>query len=100
MTTRTFSASLAGVGDEVKIQAEAERILGGATTNETLQAVARAIAELQVLTVTAPDGWDVEEVDPFDDDAVAEVMRAHGGLRAAEVKFRLGNKPDGAPTGS
>ena len=91
------------IRDQVGIQAEARRILGGATDDKDLENMAFALAELGTLTVAGPEGWDLSAVDPFDEEAMNRVWRVYGVLRAAGARFRPGPGPArqaaGAPAG-
>jgi hypothetical protein len=99
--SRTFKVEVPGIGaftfrqrtmrDQIRIEAEAGRILGGSTENAGLEAIARTMATLGVLTVESPPGWSVDDMDPFDDGAVESLMKVHGGLRDAERRFRDGS---------
>lgn len=82
--------------DQVRIEAEALRILGGPTEDRDLHHVALAMATLLVLQVQAPDGWDVEALDPLDQAEAGKLWQVYGRLRTAEESFRAGAKPGGA----
>lgn len=107
---RTYPVEVPGVGnfvfrrrvlrDQVGIEAEAIRILGGPTEDKGLQSTALALATLAALTVTAPDEWDLDNVDPLDDEAVARVFQVYGRLRQAEDDFRRGSKPERPAVGA
>ena len=86
----TFTFRRRTIRDQVGIEAEELRILGGPCADKELRTIARAIAELAALTVTAPEGWSVADVDPFDDEAMARVFLVYGVLRAAGARFRRG----------
>lgn len=74
--------------DEIKIQVEYARMIEGVEPTEWLALVAGWIAALRVLTVRAPDGWDIEAMDPLDDDTYARLMKVHAALVAQERSFR------------
>lgn len=65
---------------EIKISVEFARITEGAPVDEFTAVFCRAIAELKVLTVTCPEGWVIEDMDPFDDDSYAKVFKVRGAL--------------------
>lgn len=105
MMNRTFPVPVDGVGtftfrrrtmrDQLKIEAEATSILGAPLdgTDGRLSMSAVALATLGVLTVAAPDGWDLDAVDPLDEEAVARVFAVYEAFRNEEARFRGGAKP-------
>jgi len=93
-----FSVDVEGVGtfvfarrtmrDEIKIQREFARIIDGVEPTAWLATVGGWIADLSVLTVEAPEGWNIEELDPLDDETYAKLARVHTQLRDKERSFR------------
>ena len=77
---------------QFKIEALATRMLGGETASDTLYRMAVTFATVSHLTVTAPEGWSVEDVDPLDNEQMDRVQKVFGRLRAAEETFRAGSK--------
>ena len=75
------------IRDQIRIEADAERLLGGPVEDIGLSNAAFALATLQVLTVAAPPGWDLGAVDPLDRAALEDVYRVFGRLRAQEDSF-------------
>jgi hypothetical protein len=55
------------------------------------------ISPLKVLTVSAPDGWDLDGMDPLDEDTYSKLMRVHDALREKEGSFR--RKPNSQSSG-
>ncbi|WP_431860130.1 hypothetical protein [Azospirillum sp.] len=100
MMDRTHSVTVDGVGtfvfrrramrDQIRIEADAVRILGGPIEDDGLRSWALAMATLAALTVSAPDGWDLDTIDPLDEGATAKVLMVYGRLRETEEKFRKG----------
>ncbi|MDR3515189.1 MAG: hypothetical protein P4M00_05190 [Azospirillaceae bacterium] len=101
MTTKTFTVDVDGVGrfvfrqrqirDTLRIEAETCRILGGPLSDPIVADYvhsARCMATLALLTVQAPDGWSIDQADPFDDEAFAILWKVHAGLRQQEDSFR------------
>lgn len=86
--------------DEIKIQVEYARLIEGVTPTEWLALVCGWIASLRTLTVQAPDGWDIDEMDPLEDETYARLQKVHSALVAKERSFRSangeGNKAPGA----
>jgi hypothetical protein len=75
--------------DQFRIEGEASRLLGGPVDDPLLRAGAVAFATLAVLTITAPDGWNLDTLDPFDPSGSAgRLFQVHGALREAEDRFR------------
>lgn len=98
-----FTITVEGVGaftfakrtmrDELRIAAEFSRICEGVETpNEFLQTVGSWISTLRVLTVAAPDGWDLDAMDPLDADTYAQLFQVHRALREKEGSFRRKGK--------
>ncbi len=88
----TFTFRRRVIRDQIRIEAEAFRILGGPIDDADLHHIALAMATLSTLTVTAPKGWNVEELDPLERSETAKLWSVYGGLRAAEEKFRSSNE--------
>ncbi len=111
MTTRTpkatdFTIDVEGVGrftfarrnmgDELAIQREFAEILQGIDKPTAwLETMGGWLSTLRVLTVRAPDGWDLDELDPLDNETYAKLNRVYEGLRDKERSFRAGSKPTG-----
>ena len=100
--TGTFPVSVDGVGDFVfkrrsldaqfKIEAAAVRFLGGETASDSLYRMAMSFATVSHLAVTVPDGWNIDEIDPLDNEQLDRVHLVFRRLRAAEETFRAGAK--------
>ena len=99
MSIKPYQLEVDGIGeftfrrrnmrDQIRIEAEAERITGGPVENKSpLQRAAIAIATLSVLTVKAPDGWDVDAMDPLEQADVETVLKVAGEVYEAEARFR------------
>ena len=106
---KTLTATVEGIGaftfrrrtlrDEIKIGAEHERLTEGLeATSDGFRRLTYMLAALDVLTVTAPEGWDPMAMDPLDAESFTKVGAVYGGLREAEERFRAGAGPD--PEGS
>jgi hypothetical protein len=80
--------------DEMRVAAEYSRLTEGVETpTEFLASMAGWISTLKVMTVEAPDGWDLDMMDPFDDEASENILKAYAGLRAKEASFRKTKNP-------
>lgn len=94
----TFTFGRRTMADEIKIQVEYARIIEGVEPTEWLSRVGGWISTLKVLTVRAPEGWDIDEMDPLDEDVYENMMLVYLALRAKEDSFR--RKPGtGSETG-
>lgn len=76
------------LGDQMRIEGDSDRMLGGPVSDPGLRGISLALATLGRLTEMAPEGWDIEAVDPLDENAVARILKVHEALRAAEDEFR------------
>lgn len=74
--------------DEIAIQVEYARIIDGVEPTTWLSVVGGWISALRVLTVRAPAGWDIDELDPLDNDTYAKMKRVHEALTEKERSFR------------
>lgn len=84
-----FSFAKRKLADEMRITAEYSRLTEGVETPTTwLEIVAGWISALKVLTVTAPPGWDIDEMDPLDQDTYTQLGKVHQALRDKESSFR------------
>lgn len=81
--------------DEVVIQVEFARLIDGVEPTAWLQAVGGWMSSLKVLTVRAPEGWNVDEMDPLDDETYSKLKRVHDALTAKEGSFRRKPEPTG-----
>ena len=90
----TFRSRKRTMRDTFRILAERERILGGdgATLSERLRSAAGALAEVTVLVESAPEGWDVDKLDPLETADYERLYAVAGALRDAEARFREGAK--------
>lgn len=74
--------------DEIATQVEYARVLDGVSPTPWLEAVVGAIADLSVLTVKAPDGWDIDAMEPHDPVTYSKLIAVHRGLLEKERYFR------------
>lgn len=86
--------------DDLRIQAEYSTIAGHVDSpTRELAVFASCYAALKVLLVQAPDGWDLDSLDPLDDDAYTQLVKVHNALRSQEDRFRQGKRPRGEVRG-
>lgn len=74
--------------DEIKIQVEYARLIDGTEPTEWLQSVCGWLANFKVLMVSAPEDWDLEEMDPLDNESYTRMALVYGALREKERSFR------------
>ena len=90
----TFSFGKRKMRDELRIAAEFSRLTEGVETPTAwLEIVAGWIAALTVLTVEAPAGWSLEDMDPLDQESYDKLRKVHEALRSKEHSFRKDKKP-------
>ena len=78
--------------DEITIQREYARHAGGVEPTVWLATLAEYLSTLSVLTVEAPESWDIEAMDPLEDETYKRIGRVFAALRERENTFR--RKPD------
>lgn len=88
----TFTFARRTMRDEIRIQREFAKIIDGVEPTFWLAQVGGWISDLGVLTVSAPEDWDIEGMDPLDDDTYAKMAKVHAALREKENSFR--RKPE------
>ncbi|RVT91415.1 hypothetical protein EOD42_22430 [Rhodovarius crocodyli] len=80
------------IGDEIKIQAAYDEMVGGlAEPSSYLDSLATAMATYTVLANTWPGGWapaEVKEMDAVMDDRIKDLLRVHGAFCLREDVFR------------
>lgn len=96
----TFTFAQRKMADEIAIQVEYARLINGVQPTEWLAAVAGWISTLTVLTVRAPDGWDIGELDPLDEESYGKLSRVHDALANRERSFRSRPSKAGEAAGS
>lgn len=108
--TQEFSVEVEDIGafhfakrtmrHEFRIQAEYSRLIEGVETpTASLELMAGVVATLKVLTVKAPSGWNIDDMDPLDDDVYRKLLKVNAALRAKEGSFRRGPEAGGAGAG-
>jgi hypothetical protein len=74
--------------DEIRIQVEYARLIDGVEPTDWLATVSGWLSTFKVLMVSAPEGWDVDQMDPLDDDTYRRLALVHSALRTSEDSFR------------
>lgn len=84
----TFIFGYRKLADELRIQVEYARITESVPATVWLFNLATYMSALRVLMVKAPSGWDLEELDPLDENSFVQIERVFNELRAKEDEFR------------
>lgn len=84
----TFMFGYRKLADELRIQVEYARITEGVQATVWLFNLATYMSALRILMVKSPAGWDLEELDPLDEDTFIQLERVFNALRAKEDDFR------------
>lgn len=87
------------MADEIKIHVEYARLTEAVTPTAWLDQVATWLSTLKVMTVRAPDGWNLDEMDPLDDETYAKMLKVYAALTAKEGSFRRGPAKGGEAAG-
>lgn len=100
-STTDFDLDVEGVGrftfgrrkmrDELAIQVEYARIIDGTIPTGWLSNIAGWLAAFRILMVTAPEDFDIDEMDPADPGTYERMGRVYGRLKEEEARFRKGN---------
>lgn len=86
--------------DEIATQVEYARLIDGVVPTPWLETVCGAIADLKTLTVKAPDGWDLDALEPHDPETYKKLLAVHRELITKERSFRPGAAEAGQTTGA
>lgn len=111
MSDEQFTTHVEGVGAfsflrrtmrlEMRIGAEYSRLTEGVDTpTQWFELVAGILAAIKVLVVAAPPGWDLEQLDPTDDETWDQLVLIHRALRDQEDTFRRAKKKQSETTGA
>lgn len=91
-----FSFAQRKIKDHLAIAAAYSRLTEGVETPTAyLDSFATWVSTLAVLTVTAPAGWNIDEMDPLDDGTTDKLGAVFMALRLKEHSFRQ-NKAEGS----
>lgn len=96
----TFTFARRTMRDEIAIQVEYARILDGVTPTAWLEAVGGWLSVLRVLTVRAPEGWDLDNLDPLESEDYAKLHNVYQALVEKERSFRRKPEPGGEGKGA
>ncbi|EAW2493080.1 hypothetical protein AXL65_02315 [Salmonella enterica subsp. enterica] len=76
------------LSDELQIQRLYAEYAGGVEPTAWLATLAEYLSTLNTLTVEAPEGWDMDNMDPLDDETYKQISRVFTALREREETFR------------
>lgn len=112
MIPATFEVAVEDIGvftfrrrnmrDQLKIEAAARHDTNSMSSSGDLFLAALQIETLSLLTVTAPDGWNLLDLDPLNESDWAKLDRVFRELRSAEERFRgrVPEQPRGVGAGA
>lgn len=83
-----FTFAKRTMADEIKIQVKYAEIIDGVEPTTWLTLVGSWISTLSVLTVRAPADWDIDELDPLDNETYAKLKLVFESLTEQERSFR------------
>ncbi|EIP9221095.1 hypothetical protein LT875_002542 [Salmonella enterica] len=87
------------MNDEIQIQRLFAEYTGGVEPTAWLLTLGEYLSTLRVLTVSAPEGWDLDNLDPLDEETYAKLGRVFVALREREETFRGRPKPQSEGSG-
>lgn len=110
MQQSTFAVPVEGIGtfqfrhrtmrDELRIGAEYSRLTEGVEQpTKWLADMAEWISTLKVLTVDAPEDWNIDDLDPLDPETYKKLIAVWNALRKKENFFRKGTGQGGQASG-
>lgn len=87
--------------DQCAIEAEFARLTEGVdTVTAFLGGLATMMAELKVLTVDSPAGWNLDDMDPLEADSYSKLMAVWSAFRDKQAMFRKGLAKPGEGRGA
>lgn len=88
------------LAEEMEIQRLYAEYAGGVEPTAWLATLAEYLSTLNALTVEAPEGWDMDNMDPLDDETYQKINRVFVALREREERFRGKPGKDGQGAGA
>ena len=73
---------------EMEIQREYASYAGGVDPTVWLITLAEYLSTLRVLVVEGPEDWDMDNMDPLDDETYKKISKVFSALREREERFR------------
>lgn len=84
------------LNDHFAIAAEYSRLTEGVShPTEWLHMFATAVSLIRVLTTSFPAGFDLDELDPLDDETYEKILKVYLAYREKEDSFRQGKNKTG-----
>jgi hypothetical protein len=83
-----FSFGQRAMEDQRRINIEYARYIEDVVPTPWLHKMATQMSTLRVLTVRAPAGWDLDAMDPLDDETYKKIEEVFNALRDKEGSFR------------
>ena len=79
------------LADELAVQREYARIIDGVENpTEWLATMAGWLSVLRTITIRAPEGWSLDDMDPLDPATYEKLFKVYSALRDKEGSFRPG----------
>ena len=111
MVAKTYQLDIPDVGSftvrrrnmavSVAITAEYNRLTEGQNSvSDFFGRFCTVYSTLKVLIVAGPEGWNLEELDPDDEESYNLMHKVYGGIREKEDFFRRGVSPAGKAAGA
>jgi hypothetical protein len=86
----TFRFAKRKMSDEIAIQRLYSEYTGGVTPTVWLLTLGEYLSTIRALLVESPDGWDIDNLDPLEDETYEQIGRVFVALREREETFRKG----------
>jgi len=97
----SFSFARRMMRDEIRIAVEYSKLTEGVETPTVwLDTIATWLSTLKVLTVRSPEDWDLDGMDPQDEETYRKLLLVHRALREKEGSFRRPANPVGTAGGA
>lgn len=79
----------------IRVEVEYARLTEGVESLPVdLKVICRIMSYLKVMVVSGPDGWDVDNIDPYSDDETSRLREVYEAVTAEETRFRSGGKAE------
>ncbi|EBO9898489.1 hypothetical protein EF72_21365 [Salmonella enterica] len=84
----SFRFARRSIHDEMQIQRYFSEYTGGCQPTSWFTTLSEFMSVLRTLIVTAPEGWDIDALDPLDEESYAQLSNVYKALREQEERFR------------
>lgn len=95
----TFIFARRTMGDQMKIHVEYARATEGVKPTAWLDSVATYLSTIRTMLVLGPQGFDLDDLDPYDDEALEKLARVYAALEDKERSFRQRKVEEGKAGG-